>query len=229
MQKISVLQTGPLGVNTYIVSLTENDCLVIDSAACAFTHDENAVLDFLKNHNQKAVALFATHHHFDHITGFAVLKKNFPNAHLACHKNDSSAFSQSYDEWVSDLSEFGISQFAAAMKDLPAVDYEFQGGETLDAVYKNITDEKIKRALSEWRIIHTPGHSEGSVCLYNQNDKSLISGDTIFYHTYGRTDLAGSDDAKMQTSLALIKNTIPHDTLVYPGHELYGFPLSENF
>lgn len=67
-------------------------------------------------------------------------------------------------------------------------------------------------------VIHTPGHSPGSVCFYFGNH--LISGDTVFINGCGRCDLPGSDERAMATSLAKLK-ALPHDTIFYPGHH-YG-------
>ena len=88
--------------------------------------------------------------------------------------------------------------------------------------------EKLKDALSAWKIIFTPGHTEGSVCIYNEKEKKLVSGDTMFYHSYGGTDLPGGSDEKMQKSLRLIKKIVSRDALVYPGHDKSGFLFGEN-
>ena len=79
------------------------------------------------------------------------------------------------------------------------------------------------------KIIHVPGHTPGSVCLYNADEKLLISGDTVFYQSWGRTDFPGGSESQIQDSLSKLYRKLPPDTLVYPGHEYYGFKISENF
>jgi len=69
-----------------------------------------------------------------------------------------------------------------------------------------------------FRILHTPGHSEGSVCLYEAERGLLLSGDVLFRGSYGRTDLPGGDDAQMVASLTRLLHEIPPDTRVLPGH-----------
>ena len=69
----------------------------------------------------------------------------------------------------------------------------------------------------KFKIIHTPGHSPGGVCLYEQKEKVLFSGDTLFKGTYGRTDLHHSDSAEMNLSLKKLMK-LPDDTKVYSGH-----------
>ncbi|RPH31430.1 MAG: MBL fold metallo-hydrolase [Chloroflexi bacterium] len=69
-----------------------------------------------------------------------------------------------------------------------------------------------------FRILHTPGHSEGSVCLYDDARGLLLSGDVLFRGSYGRTDLSGGNDAQMVTSLTRLLHEIPPETRVLPGH-----------
>ncbi|MGI8998972.1 MAG: MBL fold metallo-hydrolase, partial [Candidatus Limnocylindria bacterium] len=65
---------------------------------------------------------------------------------------------------------------------------------------------------------HTPGHSEGSVCLYEERHGLLLSGDVLFASTYGRTDLPGGNDERMVASLARLARDIPGNVRVLPGH-----------
>lgn len=76
-------------------------------------------------------------------------------------------------------------------------------------------NDKIQVGNIEFTVIHTPGHSKGGICLYTPGH--LFSGDTLFWHTYGRTDLPGSSEAQMQASLKRLGD-LPDQTKVYPGH-----------
>ena len=82
-----------------------------------------------------------------------------------------------------------------------------------------------------WKVLHTPGHTPGSICLYKADGGDegrglLISGDTLFdYGGYGRTDMYGGDEVEIQKSLARLHREIPAGTLVYPGHDNFGFML----
>ena len=67
-------------------------------------------------------------------------------------------------------------------------------------------------------VLHTPGHTEGSVCLYEERQALLLSGDVLFAGTYGRTDLPGGDSAAMVTSLARLARVLPGGVRVLPGH-----------
>ena len=70
---------------------------------------------------------------------------------------------------------------------------------------------------SNVQILHTPGHTPGSVCLYWPEEKTLLSGDTLFRMGYGRTDLPGGDMGQLIASLQRLFE-LPNDTKVYPGH-----------
>jgi glyoxylase-like metal-dependent hydrolase (beta-lactamase superfamily II) len=67
-------------------------------------------------------------------------------------------------------------------------------------------------------VLHTPGHTEGSVCLYEERRGLLLSGDVLFAGSFGRTDLPGGNDAEMVASLARLERGIPGDVRVLPGH-----------
>jgi glyoxylase-like metal-dependent hydrolase (beta-lactamase superfamily II) len=67
-------------------------------------------------------------------------------------------------------------------------------------------------------VLHTPGHTEGSVCLYEERRQLLLSGDVLFAGSYGRTDLAGGNDEQMVASLARLARDIPPNVRVLPGH-----------
>ncbi len=225
---ISVLQTGPFGVNTYIVPLIKNKVLVFDPAACSFCGDENAITDFLKENALEPVAFFLTHGHFDHITGTAFLKSKFPLVPLAVNKEDTYIIGKNASKTQSKiLFDMGLETLLNALSGLPDADIVFCNDGTLDSFFKGISKEESD-ALSAWTVIKTPGHTKGSVCYYNKSEKIIITGDTVFYKSWGRTDFPGGSEKEMMESLNKIYSTIPSDVLVYPGHDKFGFCLSEN-
>jgi glyoxylase-like metal-dependent hydrolase (beta-lactamase superfamily II) len=90
-----------------------------------------------------------------------------------------------------------------------------------------VPPSKPERLLKEWdelsvgnlrfTVVHTPGHTPGSICLFEPVRKVLFSGDTLFASGYGRTDLPGGDEAQLELSLGRLA-ALPHDVQVYPGH-----------
>ena len=203
--KIHIIRTGFLSVNTLVVPLEGKACFVIDPAACAGSGDKNKIIDYLHDKKLDCKAIILTHSHFDHITGIAELKKAFPDAKIAIHKAEANELINPPGPMNrSVLGFFGMREILGEVADQPAADTILTDGMDLNG----------------WKVIHTPGHTPGSICLYNESEKTLISGDTMFaYGGYGRTDMYGGDEAQIMHSLALLRERIPAGTHVYPGHD----------
>lgn len=235
MGKIFCLNTGALEVNTFIAEISEHLVFIVDPAACDETGDENLITGWLNQNKKIPVGIFLTHGHFDHITGIPAIKNIFPTCTVAIHKDDACMFDKShaYSSYQM-VRDFGIRSMVSAVEKLEMPETTFSGGETLDKIFDvqaDLSAEEIssaKESLEYWKIIHTPGHSLGSCCVYSAKEKSLISGDTLFYRSWGRTDLAGGNEVDIYKSLELLRTTLPPDTKVYPGHDRYGFLLSES-
>ena len=202
-------------MNTLLVPLAEKACFVVDPAACKYSGDQNKIIDYLHDKKLDCKAIILTHSHFDHITGIAQLKQAFPNAKIAIHKDEMSELINPpgpMGEAV--IRFFGSMELIQAVADQPPADIALYDGASLDSV----TGPGL--GAENWKVISTPGHTPGSICLYNKNENELISGDTIFaYGGYGRTDMPGGDEAQIMHSLALLRETIPSGTHVYPGHD----------
>jgi hydroxyacylglutathione hydrolase len=78
--------------------------------------------------------------------------------------------------------------------------------------------ERVRIGDLVFDVLHTPGHTEGSVCLFEERRAILVSGDVLFAGSYGRTDLAGGNDEQMVASLGRLAREIPPSTRVLPGH-----------
>ncbi len=211
--KLQVIQTGVLKVNTLVVPLENSRCFVVDPAACPLSGDEKVITEYLKSHKLECEGIVLTHSHFDHITGIAEVKSEFPAAKIYLHEVEAGELTGSglpgpMNEAVLDF--FGAPQLIDIVGSQPAADILMHDGMTVFG----------------WKIIHTPGHTPGSVCLYNAEERVLISGDTLFdYGGYGRTDMYGGNEAEIQKSLARLHREIPAGTIVYPGHDSFGFCL----
>lgn len=221
---ISCLRTGPFGVNTYIVPLDGQEALVIDPAACTFCGDEHVIVRWLAEHSLVPAAFILTHGHFDHVAGLPALKEAFPAAPVCIHADDAACLgARGAAVQKESLTAIGFSEFIPAVSSLPEADVLLSGGKSLaDCMGSSRAD------LAAWQVLHTPGHTAGSCCLYNGEQKTLLAGDTMFYHSYGRTDLPGGSEHSIRESLRTLYTMIPPDTKVYPGHETYGFTIGEN-
>ncbi|MBO7123593.1 MAG: MBL fold metallo-hydrolase [Treponema sp.] len=241
--EIHAAQTGPLEVNTFILPLAGRAVLLVDPAGCDFSGDEKKLAQVLDEHDCAPVGILLTHGHFDHVCGLKALRSSFPNLPIAIHVADQKYLGpDSVDVHKKSLGLMSWEEddFLKDLSDLPLPNCLLKDGDSLDTIFKTediisaftgdeVPDvEGVANALSHWRVIHTPGHTEGSVCFYNESEKVLISGDTVFYQSYGRTDLPGGNEDQMQKSLSEIFETIPDDVLVYPGHGAYGFEIGAN-
>lgn len=236
--------TGPLKVNTFILPLAGRAVLLVDPAACEFSGDEKILSQVLDEHDCVPVGILFTHGHFDHVCGIKALRASFPNIPIAIHQDDQNFLGPDsrkvHGQSLALVGMDGEDDFLQELSDLPPADFLLKDGDSLDNVFKaediisaftgdEVPDvEGVGNALSHWRVIHTPGHTKGSVCFYNESEKVLISGDTIFYQSYGRTDLQGGSEEQMQKSLEKIFTELPDDILVYPGHGAFGFELGVN-
>jgi glyoxylase-like metal-dependent hydrolase (beta-lactamase superfamily II) len=134
-----------------------------------------------------------THGHFDHVVGNALL--DLPQALLGLHSADRRML----------LAGGGGAEFGVPNKPPREPDLELTDGMQLSVGELQI------------RIIHTPGHSPGSICLYVPQDEALISGDTLFAGGVGRTDFYGGDLEALKQSLRRLLE-LPPETRIYPGH-----------
>jgi glyoxylase-like metal-dependent hydrolase (beta-lactamase superfamily II) len=95
--------------------------------------------------------------------------------------------------------------------------YELEKDYIKFPVDKFLTDgEKIIIGKENLKVLHTPGHTKGSICLFGKN--LVFSGDTLFKEGFGRTDLLGGSEKELQNSLNLLSNKIKEGTIIYPGH-----------
>jgi glyoxylase-like metal-dependent hydrolase (beta-lactamase superfamily II) len=219
MTEIQIKQTGLLSVNTLIVPVCDNKVFIVDPAACSISGDSFSFLNFLKTNNLECIGIVLTHSHFDHITGLFELKEIFPNAKIAIHKDEASEIQAGLGPMnQSILQNFGMSSLIPFFNQFVKPDILLQDKNNL-SVFAQSTDEKLSSELKKWIVIHTPGHSPGSICLYNEEKRVLISGDTLFYGTCGRTDMYGGNQRTIESSLAKLDRIIPNGTKVYPGHD----------
>lgn len=228
---LHLLRTGPLRVNTFLIPLCENYVLIVDPAGCKFSRDEGSIVSYLESKKLRPAAIVLTHGHFDHVSGLPAIKKAFPKIPIAIHKNDADMIGPSSElSQGQALAQMGFDQFLPYVSNLPEATAFLEEGKSLQEVFEDCKfPENLKEALSNWHVMHTPGHTEGSCCLYNEVEEILISGDTLFFKSWGRTDLIGGNERKIHQSLAKIVEECEGDTKVYPGHDHTGFTLAENY
>jgi len=196
------LPVGMLQCNCTIIGdpLTR-EALVIDPG-----DEVTRIMDLLGRHKLTVKAIVSTHAHIDHVGGLSKLHR-FTGAPVLMHREDLPLY-QAMDMQAAFL--------GVAAPELTSIDNLLKEGDTL------------RWGDYQARIIHTPGHTPGSVCLYVPQEAGIVTlvapqlfaGDTLFAGSIGRTDLWGGSMEKMMDSLVHKLLALPDDTVVYPGHGL---------
>lgn len=181
---------GPLGVNCYLVgSLKDKEFVLIDPGGC---HGE--VARFIDKQGFQPKLIIATHGHLDHIMAMPDLRKRW-NIKVACHTKDIPFFNNP-DPFLEGFLGQGFKPFKP--------DQALEDGDRID----------IGSYVME--VIHTPGHTPGSVCLLIP--PYLFSGDTLFQAGVGRTDLPGGDYSALVHSLRERLWPLSDELILLPGH-----------
>jgi glyoxylase-like metal-dependent hydrolase (beta-lactamase superfamily II) len=184
------LVLGPLETNCYVVADTESgQTLVADCAA-----DHGDVLTLAEREALRIVALVATHGHPDHIGAMAKLAKA-TGARTAIHPADAK---------MAATRQYGALVF------LGYVPPPMRAGRLLE------DGDEVAVGRARFRVVHTPGHTEGSICLAGEG--LLLSGDTLFAGGVGRTDLPGGDPEAQRRTLMEVLPRLDPTLTVLPGH-----------
>lgn len=189
---------GPLAVNAFIIGCEEKrEAIIIDPAG-----SEDMLADYIKDSGLSLKYIINTHGHPDHTSGNERMK-TLTGAPVLMHEEDDKLFR---DPQVSSVFK------AWGLDPSPPADGYLSDG-----------DEIVVGNL-KFNIIHTPGHSPGSICLYGEGH--ILTGDTLFVGAVGRTDLPGGS---MDTLIKSLKEKIfplPDETIVLPGHDYGDAPKS---
>ncbi len=194
--KILCNELGMLGTNCYILYQEEGTpdrpahCFIVDPADNA-----SFIIRKCRELRLKPEAILLTHGHFDHILAAEDVRRNF---HAPIYAGERE------QELLEDPS-MNLTGMSGAEMCLTA-DRWLRDGETLSL------------AGTKWRVLFTPGHTEGSVCYYAEDENVLISGDTLFCESVGRTDLPTGSAEKLYVSVTEKLFALPEETEVYPGH-----------
>ncbi len=184
----------PFASNLYVVvEEASREALIVDPGRFL-----SSLVERLVREAYRVKALVATHGHFDHVLEAGEYTTFFRQG-LWLHQNDWPLV----ENMRTQLELFG-------MTDLEPL------------VYPNLTalteSHKFRIGGVEFLVLHTPGHSPGSVVLWSPGEKIAFTGDLLFRESIGRTDLPGGDPAAMRASLEVLFSMLPDETRIFPGH-----------
>lgn len=195
--QVAVFQFSLFGINTYVVFDPDSkECAIIDPGM-SNPEEEKAIENFLAEKGLTLKHIINTHLHIDHAAGIPFLRKKF-GAPLLAHEGDK------------DLGQGMAMQAKMFGLNLPLEEIEVS--EYIKA------GDKIKIGNGELEVIAVPGHSKGSIALYDPQSRFLISGDALFKGSIGRTDLPGGNYRELIDSIESRLLSLPDDTVVLPGH-----------
>ena len=190
--KVKTITAGAVQTNSYVLYNENRECIVVDSG-----DGIREILSYIDENLLRCDSVLLTHGHFDHITAVDALRQAMPGVPVCIHAADASMLTDGTRN--ASALFFGTEDtYAPADRLLQEGDSIRLGGETLT-------------------VLHTPGHSPGSVCYLDAAGGRLFTGDTLFAFGVGRCDLWGGDTTAMRQSLRRL-GSLPRTLRIYPGH-----------
>lgn len=189
---LKVLPVGPIMANCFVLGCSDTrEAVVIDPG-----DEDEKILMALADEKLRVKYIINTHGHFDHVAANKHIKEA-TKADILIHAADAPM--------LSNLSSMAIS-FGLSAENSPAPDKLIGEGDIIS--FGNIS----------LKVLHTPGHSQGSVSLFAEKERKVFSGDTLFAGSIGRTDLPGGDYGTLIKNVREKIFTLGDDVQVFPGH-----------
>lgn len=188
--RIETFALGALQTNCYLIENEETkELVIVDPAVCP-----NTFVEYIRQSGYQLKAILLTHGHFDHVMGIDDLVEVF-DIPVYLHEAEQKLLAEP---------ELNLSYGRQS--------YSYNRGTALK------DGELLEVAGFHIQVIHTPGHTSGGCCYYFEEDEVLISGDTLFYQSVGRTDFPTSSTRELVTSIREKLFLLPDTVMVYPGH-----------
>lgn len=190
--QVQSLSLGPLGTNCYIIS-KEKQCVIIDPSG-----EPDKIIHNISESNLTPKAILLTHAHFDHIGALDTIRKKY-NIEVYLHEKES--------EWLKNPALNRSSIF-----------FGNEGAISTEDPEQLLSEGKIQIGAFTIDVLHTPGHSPGSVTFIFEDEPFIVSGDVLFQQGIGRTDLPEGSLEQLAQSIVTKLYSLPDDFTVYPGH-----------
>ena len=198
---------GPVHTNAYVYSEWKKECIILDPG-----FDPELIISRLALINMKPRGIVLTHGHVDHTAAAGSLRDHYREAGIelgiAIHIKDKKYMGprskKSHGAMFGEDEGSGYEGFDDAIQNMPNADVYLEDG---DPIFE-----------SDLKVIHTPGHSPGSICVYTESQELLFSGDTLLFEDVGRTDLPGGDAKALVRNIREKIFVLPAETRIFPGH-----------
>ena len=197
MLRTRIFQFNPLGTNCVVAWDSDSSVCTIFDPGMSSEEEIDSLAGFLREHSLTPEAILLTHGHFDHAWGVYGFLKHFKVPVYMSHED-----LETLSKGAQVFKGMGPVSFRTLRTDIETIDLpsEITVGGVL------------------WKVIKTPGHTPGGVCYYSEENGLLISGDTLFAESVGRTDLPTGSMSELTHSIETKLAALPDDTSVYPGH-----------
>lgn len=192
MLNIKAWTVGLFAENPYLIACAKSGQAVFVDPG----DDAPRLLRELTDAKVELQAILLTHAHLDHVGALTELREA-TGVPVYLHPADDVLLQKAHQLWRS---------FGKHIGPIAPAEHTLNDGDS------------IMVGDTELRVLHTPGHTPGSVCLYAPDDQTLIAGDTLFFESIGRTDLPGGDTSTLLRSIRAKLWPLPDKTRVYPGH-----------
>ena len=188
---IKRFSNGLLGSNAY-VAWYDKECMIVDLGV-----EPSQVIAFVAKMELNVKYLVLTHGHYDHVHYIGQYVNEYPNAKIICHEKEISVLTDS---------EANVSSLVGATT---CYNYNYKAVKDGDCLYLD---------GNCFKVLNMPGHTPGCICLYNEAEKIMFTGDVLFAYSYGRTDFKYGSTSDMIASLRKLHD-MDKDITIYPGHD----------
>ena len=192
---IKTFHFNPIMVNTYILSDETGEAVIVDPGNCQ-SYEDAQIRDYVASKNLKIKYIINTHPHIDHIAGNPWCVSEY-HPELLMHEAGMPIYNKAFAYAVA----FGLE-----IEKMPDPDRFLKEGDVVTFGNQQLS------------VSYTPGHCDGSICLYSADNKVIITGDLIFEQCVGRSDLASGNEALLQQSIREKILTLDDDVTILSGH-----------
>ena len=192
---IKTFHFNPIMVNTYILSDETGEAVIVDPGNCQ-SYEDAQIRDYVASKNLKIKYIINTHPHIDHIAGNPWCVSEY-HPELLMHEAGMPIYNKAFAYAVA----FGLE-----IEKMPDPDRFLKEGDVVTFGNQQLS------------VSYTPGHCDGSICLYSADNKVIITGDLIFEQCVGRSDLPSGNEALLQQSIREKIFTLDDDVTILSGH-----------